>query len=122
MDDTVELLDRLSKSLKGMKGQAAEAQAEINRLNTQRDQIHGNIVRQAQQDAAEARENMLKAAKANAKTIIDDAKAEADRLLRDARAQAAALVSEGEQRVRALEASVITERAKALLSERAAAE
>jgi cell division septum initiation protein DivIVA len=120
MDDTVELLDRLSKSLKGMKGQAAEAQAEINRLNAERDRIHGNIIRAAQNDAAEARENMLKAAKANAKTIIDDAKAQADQILRDTRTKAAQLVSEGEARVNGYEAAVVLEKAKALLEAKAA--
>jgi cell division septum initiation protein DivIVA len=121
MDDTVELLDRLSKSLKGMKGQAAEAQAEIARLNSQRDQIHGNILRQAQQDAAEARDNLLKAAKANAATTIADAREQADAILRDARTKAAQLVAAGEARIKGYEAALVLEKAKALLSERAAA-
>jgi cell division septum initiation protein DivIVA len=121
MDDSIELLDKLSKSFKEMKLEAARLRDEIKRLDSQAGNIHANIIRGAQNDADDAKNNIVKAAKANAKTIVDDAKAQADQILRDARTKAAALVSEGEQRVRALEASVITERAKALLSERAAA-
>jgi hypothetical protein len=121
MDDAVKLLDELSKRLKGMKSQAAEALAEIARLNAERDRIHSNIVRAAQVEASETRQNMLRDVKANAATTTADAREQADQILRDARTKAAQLVSEGEARVRGIEASVITERAKALLSERAAA-
>jgi vacuolar-type H+-ATPase subunit H len=121
MDDAVALLDKLSSSLKGLKGQAAAAQAEIDRLNAERDRIHGNIVRAAQNDAAEARENMLKDVKINCASQVSAARAEAEQILRDAHTKAAQLVADGEARVRGLEQSVITERARALLSERAAA-
>jgi cell division septum initiation protein DivIVA len=120
MDDSIELLDKLSKSFKEMKLEAGRLQAEIKRLETQSGNIHANIIRAAQNDAADARENMLKAAKANAKTIIDDAKAQADQILRDARTKAAALVSEGEARVKGFEAAVVLEKAKALLEAKAA--
>jgi hypothetical protein len=121
MDDAVALLDKLSSTLKGLKGQAAAAQAEINRLNAERDRIHGNIVRSAQVDGAAAVDKALTDARAQAGAIIERAKGQAELVLRDARNQAAQFAADGEARVRGLEQSVITERARALLSERAAA-
>jgi vacuolar-type H+-ATPase subunit H len=121
IESTVELLDKLSANLKTVRSDIVAAQAELDRIKGLGDKLLQSARREAQNDAAETRENMLKAAKVNCAGLVADARAEADKILREARDQAAKIVAEGTAQVHGLEAAVITERAKALLSERAAA-
>jgi cell division septum initiation protein DivIVA len=114
--EAVSHLKWLVDHLGALEKTVAGAEADIARLNTQRDQIHANIVRQAQIEGADSVERMATAARESAARLIADAQQQAEGILREARAKAAQLVSDGETAVRQFEQSVVIEKARALLS------
>jgi hypothetical protein len=116
----VELLRLIADRLEAVQT-IDDIKAEVARTQANRDQIHGNIVRQAKQEAAAETEKLLTDARTQAKALAADAQQEAEKILRDTRTKAAQLIADGEDRLRGLEANLVLEKARALLSEKAAA-
>jgi hypothetical protein len=123
MSKTAEALSHLrwlADHLDGLQQEVEIIETHIQRLQTDRDNIHAGIVREAKKEATAEAEAMLSKARAETVAIRQEAQERAGQMIRDAWAAAAQAVAEGEDKLRAMDENVIVEKAKELLTRKAA--
>jgi vacuolar-type H+-ATPase subunit H len=116
---TVEMLRLIADRLAAYQN-IQDIDADVKRLQGNRDQIHANILRQAKQDAADDVKAMLDDARKRAKQSAEEAQEEASKIIREAQVKAMQIVADAETRARRLEEHIIVQKAKDLLSKTAA--
>jgi hypothetical protein len=115
----IELLRTVTERLQAYED-IAEINQDVARLKGNRDTLHTNIRREAEKEAEASSKTMLDEARARAKVTAQEAQEEAAKIIHAAQAKALQIVAEAETRARGLEEHIVVEKAKALLSSKAA--